>query len=187
MESIELKYIRGKISALEYWEHKLPRSAFSEQCAGCMECEDHLRSALDKGFWSLDSLSRSDPFWDKTNGLATEFKLAAFAECKIARGEELVDSAWLLIAISLRNCSDHLIPLPWKILFTAGAFDAELAVCTAWNMSAYWLDRNIGRLATLSKTLKAEHLVLDALNSLAQPGSEQALWIQEVRIAMAAT
>jgi hypothetical protein len=187
VESKDLKYVRGEISTREYWEHKLGSPAFSEQCAGCATCEERLRRALDTGFWRLDALDRSHPFWNRTNRLATESKLSAFAEHQIQMNEDVVDSAWLLIAISLRYGADHLKPEPWRILLSAGAFDADLAVCTAWNMSPYWDDQNVGRLAELAKSLKIERLVLEALTSLAQRGAEQASWAGEVRDAIAAT
>jgi hypothetical protein len=182
---MDLKYVRGEISVHEYWEHKVPSPAFSGQCAGCATCEERLRRALDAGFWRLDSFDRSDPFWNQTNRLATESKLLDFARYKIEKGEDVVDSAWLLIAISLRHGADHLKPEPWRILLSADAFDADLAVCTAWNTSPYWGDGNVGRLADLAKSLKVESLVIAALRSLAQCGAEQVLWAAEVKDAIA--
>ncbi|MEO7496936.1 MAG: hypothetical protein ABIT83_08155, partial [Massilia sp.] len=138
--STGLDYVRGKISATEYWSAVFPLSAFDDLCCGHPEWAAHLRSVVDSGFWRLHALDRADSFWRNTNRLATVGKLHEFAAYESQKEQDNVDAAWLSIAMSLFGGADHLEPAPWKILLRAAAVDARFLMCTAFSTSAYWTD-----------------------------------------------
>jgi hypothetical protein len=180
MSSKSLQYISGEISVHEYWEFILSRMDFSEICAGCEPYAERLRQILDAGFWRLHALDRSDPFWNQTNRLATKPKLGEFADDELKKEPTDAQAAWLAIVVELTGGSDYMQPDLWRVLLSAGQLDGNFLVFTAWNMHPYWFDLNIGRLASLVRSLRIEGLVAGALESLASRGEEEREWVSEV-------
>ena len=180
MESIGLLYVRGKISTQEYWAKTLADISFSEQCSGYPAGQVQLRNALTNGFMRLDQLDRSDVFWKNSNKLATLTKLHEFASYQIQQGRELVESAWLAIAVSLHHYSEHLIPEWWGILRDSDQFDAKCLVITAWSSSAYWGDESIVQLSNLARRLEIQMAIENPLHELARVGGLQEQWSNAV-------
>jgi len=180
MESIGLQYVRGRISTQEYWALTLPSISFAEQCDGYPSGEDQLLDALKNGFIRLDQLDRSDFFWRNSNNLPNLGKLYEFACYQIQQRRDLVESAWLAIAMALHNGSEHLIPEWWGILRDAGKVDADFLVVTSWNSSPYWTDENIIQLSDLVRELKIQMEVEEPLHKLSLFGKMQKQWSNAV-------
>ncbi len=178
-DSVKLRYVRGELSAGEYWAEEFLLYDFKEQCNGNSYVINRLRSAVDAGFWRLDRLSRSDAFWNNTNGLATSYKLAEFAEFEMRGSQNAVDAAWLAIALELHAMADQLSTRPWQVLLDSGVFEADFFVCTVYNSSTCWADQNIPRLAELAEELNVGPLIMDALKRLAAKGDAEEKWVSE--------
>ncbi|MCC6658697.1 MAG: hypothetical protein IT512_10980 [Rhodocyclaceae bacterium] len=188
MESLALRYVRGKIGPDEYWAEMLASLSFAEACAGCPGREARLREALTDGFRALDTLDRSEPFWANTNGLATFTKLRNFAAWRIAHGDTPVEAAWLQLAASLCRSEQHgiypcefLEPSIWTILHKAGVLDIELLVRSACNLSVYPLDLHIPGVVRVVRDLQLRDRVLPLLDRLAGENEENREWAGEVR------
>lgn len=175
-DSPGLRYVRGEITAEQYWREKLPQNCFDWQCGGYPECGRRLRAALDWGFWSLHALDRADPFWHGTNGLATLHKLEEFASRLIERGENAVEGAWLRIAVGLVFGSDYLNLEAWKILLDEGEFNPDWIVKIAMNTEVPGGEEVAFYLGDLVRSMQVEALVVPRIRELAARGEAEAEW-----------
>jgi len=181
MESIAIKYVRGKISKEDYLSACLDELDLSEQCQGIDGCEEFIKGKLKDAFWELDNLNRSDQFWEQTNKLPTFHKLGDFANYQIKNNKNIVNAAWLKIVSALTIVSQHLDIEAWNILKENNILDIEFLVKTAWSVSAYWNDQNIGSLTKLVKELKLEESIENELNKLALQSEEAKQWVSHVK------
>jgi hypothetical protein len=183
--TVVLDYVRGKISASDYWSVVSADMSFAEFCQGCSEWEKQLMDSVHSGFWRLHALDRSVSFWTGTNGLATESKLRDFSEYELMENPRSVDAARLAIAMSLLGGSGHLKASPWRVLVEAGAADFRFLVYSAFATAPYWSDENVDRLSDLVRLLGLHAGTEAALQWLAGIGEAQAEWAGRVRASLA--
>lgn len=180
MTSPTLAYIHGKIDIRKYWAAVSAQLSFTEFCSGVLTWEEQLIEAVHAGFWRLDNLDRSSPFWNGTNRLATDSKLADFANFELSRNPKDTKAARLAIAMRLIEGSGHLEVKAWRALLEAGTIDYEFLFFSAFATAPYWSDSNIGSVSALIRSLNIYTEARAALLTLASRGQKEALWAEHV-------
>ncbi|NIV16072.1 MAG: hypothetical protein GWN62_33880, partial [Aliifodinibius sp.] len=81
----------------------------------------------------MENLDRSDTFWDKTNKLATFYKLAEFASYRLEQGGDEVKYSWALIACEFITGGNPPPVNLWKTLYENRSLDINVFVRTIMN------------------------------------------------------
>ncbi len=184
MSEYAYRYVRGEISAAEYWQHISADFDFTDIGENCPQFSGFIRSTLDKGFENLDHLDRQHGFWENSNHLATLHKLHDYADYLIKETEDEVFGAWLNISLALVQGQQHLQPVYWQILKRNGQLNPKWLVFSAWNMAPLWFDLNIDTLASLIVALDLMDVCRDSFKELleqSEPGDiHPSDWVKKV-------
>jgi hypothetical protein len=132
-KDLPYEYVMGRISPNEYWQHILQTFSVLTYTKGCPGLADNVVNTLTDLFWELNGLERNDPLWDRTNKLATIYKLGDFARHRLQSGGDRAKYSWALIAYGFATGADPPAIELWKALAENGALDIDVLVRTTMN------------------------------------------------------
>jgi len=132
-KDLPYEYVMGRISPNEYWQHILQTCIFLTYTKGCPGLADKVVNTLTDLFWELNDLERNDPFWDRTNKLATAYKLSDFARYRLQFGDDKAKYSWAHIAYGFATGANPPAIGLWKTLAENGALDIDVLVRTTMN------------------------------------------------------
>ncbi|VUD61587.1 hypothetical protein TDB9533_02844 [Thalassocella blandensis] len=181
MSSINLKYIKGEITAHEYLDSVLGDCDLSEISTGCEGLAKEIFSTINAAFWKLNELDRNDLFWVPENGLPTISKLDEFSKRQIKLGVDTGFWSWVEICISYFYFANFLYPNLWGAIEKV---NVRWLVRTSWNYHHYSGSESSGSLAAVIRSLGMESEAEEELNELANFSIESEIWVIDVKTSL---
>ena len=174
-------YLRGHLSPTEFASADITVENLAQQCAGCDGMAEWCRDILVRAFVHLDSVPRTDPFWQNTNLKPTIYKVQGYAHEELEHDEDSARAAEVLIADALRSGGQHLDIRYWRPVAAAGRLNVLWLTRSAWNGAAYWPDRNLESLASIAKQLGVVPDVLECLAGIGSLDADARQWAEDLR------
>lgn len=160
---IDLEYVKGNISADEYWSAQLDSLHLDAISENCSELVDEVKASLSKAFFTLTELDIEDEFWAGTNRKATLHKLNDFARLNIERSIDIEFWVWIKACLDFVSGTYHLNKTTWDIV----SDDHD---------KRRWL-----LLATLNTHLLTGQPLTDNISGLLESLESRSVYIEEIR------
>ena len=182
MSEIDLKYIRGEISPLQYIDTVLGECDLFEISDGCDGLRQSITRTLKEAFLRLDSLDRDHAFWKPGNGLPTLSKIGEYSKLQFKNGNEIAFWSWVEICLSYLYFANFLYQNLWV---ANERVNLQWLIRTSWNYHYYAGSESVEGLGEVLKALNMAGEANAKLEEVAKLNQEASNWVQNVRSKLA--